>query len=65
MEMNEKKSLILVLIILFISVGFAILATQLDIKGTTTIVSNKWDIHFENIQVRGKCRSCFTCNRWE
>ena len=47
---NKKK--LIILLILFISIGFAYLSTQLSIIGNTIINANKWDIHFENIQVK-------------
>ena len=47
----RKKKVIIILIILFISIGFAYLSTQLSIIGLSSVQGNKWDVHFENVQV--------------
>lgn len=39
---------ILAVAILFMSVGFAIYAQNLDINGTVTVKASKWSIHFVN-----------------
>ncbi len=46
-----KKTIFLVGIIslLFITIGYAYLNAALSINGSTTIVSNTWDIHFESV----------------
>ena len=48
---NKKRSLLLILLLLVvgISVGYAALATTLNINGNTTIEKASWDIHFENL----------------
>lgn len=53
-ENNNKKRygvLILLLLVVGISIGYAALTTTLNINGTTTIGKASWDIHFENLQV--------------
>ncbi len=58
-EINENKSkskrskflVILAAILLFISIGYAILTTTVNINGTSSINTTTWDIHFENLQV--------------
>ncbi|MDO4996033.1 MAG: glycine rich domain-containing protein [Bacilli bacterium] len=45
-----KKSIIIVLI-LFITIGFAYLSTTLNINGAVTFRENNWDIHFENLTI--------------
>ena len=47
MRKNKKnKKLLLILIILGITVGFALLSTTLNIIGTAGINKNTWDIHW-------------------
>ena len=48
---NKKRSLLLILLLLVvgISIGYAALATTLNINGNTTIEKALWDIHFENL----------------
>ncbi len=41
----------MLLLILFISVGYAILTTTININGTGKVKNAKWDVHFENVQV--------------
>ena len=52
--MRERKKFIMyavLLLLIFIGIGYASLNTVLDINGTATAKSNTWDIHFENILV--------------
>ena len=42
---------VLVLLLLAISLGYALLTTNLNIVGTTVVKDNKWDIYFDNVQV--------------
>ena len=46
---KQKKTMLLLLILLGVSVGFALLSTTLKINGTASIKSNTWDIHWENV----------------
>ncbi len=41
----------LVLLFFGISVGYAFLAADLDINGSTNVVATSWDIHFDNLVV--------------
>lgn len=51
--MKKKNYLSLILIMtLFITIGFAALRTNLQINGTANFKGNSWDIHFENIQIK-------------
>ena len=43
--------LTLVILLLLITVGYALLSTNVNINGTSKIVDAKWNIHFENIRV--------------
>ena len=52
---SHKKNLsisIILLLILVIGIGYAYLTSNLSISGTTGIVGNSWDIHFENLNVK-------------
>ena len=42
----------LIVILLFISIGYAYLNATLSINGTSMLDSARWDVHFENIQVK-------------
>lgn len=46
----KKYALLLVLLLLFVSVGYAVLNTTLNINGTSTVGKVSWDVHFENLQ---------------
>lgn len=53
-ERKGNKKFILVLLLLLVmgvSVGYAALSTTLNINGTSTIKKQTWDVHFENVQV--------------
>ena len=43
---------VLVILLLSISLGYALLTTNLNIVGTTVVKDNKWDIYFDNVQVK-------------
>ena len=57
MKKNQKKKkkvlsvLVLVLLVLGITIGYAILSQQLVISGTSTISNASWDVHFENVAI--------------
>ena len=51
-NMRRKKGigiLILAIVLLFITIGFALLTSSFNIKGTSTVVNSVWDIHFDNL----------------
>ena len=50
-NIRKKKNnlLLLVLLVLGVSVGYAILSTTLNINGIAGINKNTWDIHWENV----------------
>ena len=51
-KLNKKyHSIILILMVLAISVGYAILNSNIQINGISKIKNASWDIHFENIVV--------------
>ena len=45
-------SMVLIVLLLSISLGYALLTTNLNIVGTTVVKDNKWDIYFDNVQVK-------------
>lgn len=45
------KYLFIILIILFISIGFAYLSTNIDLIGSTIVKKNSWDIYFDNVVI--------------
>lgn len=53
MKNMRKQSIILIFITLLvcISIGYALVYTDLKTVGTATINKQTWDVHFENIQV--------------
>ena len=44
-----KKYLLVLILIFFITIGYAFLTSNLKINGIANINSNTWDIHFENV----------------
>ncbi len=53
-KMNKKKYTfgLLLLMIIGLSIGYALISSNLNINGTSIINNPTWDIHFENIQVK-------------
>ncbi|MBR7041904.1 MAG: hypothetical protein IKI04_00215, partial [Bacilli bacterium] len=51
---NKRKYIfsIFLILILVIGVGYAYLTSNLSISGNTSVSTNSWNIHFENIQVK-------------
>lgn len=52
--MRKRKDSIcffLIVLLLTISLGYALLSTDLTITGTSSLKGNSWDIHFENLKV--------------
>ncbi len=54
MRKTRKQDLILFFIglFLFLGIGYAFLTTDLSINGTATMVSNSWNIYFDNLVVQ-------------
>ena len=51
-RMRRNNTIILfVVLLLSISIGYALINTNLKINGTANVTKQTWDIHFENIQV--------------
>jgi hypothetical protein len=53
MKRNKKRDYlsILLLLVVGLSIGYALLQTTLTINGTSKIKGNTWDIHFANLHV--------------
>ena len=47
---KRKKKISALILLLVITIGYALLSTTLKINGVANIKSNTWDIHFENVQ---------------
>ena len=54
MKKSKKRLnyLLVIVLLLLVSVGYAVLSTNLNIVGVSTINNSTWDIHWENVQVK-------------
>ena len=54
--MRKQKKMqfyqLLVILLLFIGIGYAALTTDLSINGISHVTGSSWDVHFANIQVK-------------
>ena len=54
--MKERKRklnyLLVIILLLLVSIGYAVLSTNLNILGSSQISAPSWDIHWENVQVK-------------
>lgn len=41
----------IVIVLIGITVGYAVINATLNINGKSTIQKNTWDVHFENVQI--------------
>ena len=48
---RKNKAILIVALILCITIGYAALATTLNITGNSEIKNARWDIHFDNLVV--------------
>ena len=48
---KEKATIVLFLLLFGISLGYAILSSNLNISGSTSLSSNTWNIHWSNLSV--------------
>ena len=46
---KQRRTLFLLILLLAVTIGFALLSTTLKINGTASIKSSTWDIHWENV----------------
>ena len=49
MNKKKRKKISVLILLLVITIGYALLSTTLKINGIANIKSNTWDIHFENV----------------
>lgn len=49
MKKRDYKKFFIIVLILFISIGFAYLSTNMNLKGTGIFKENSWDIYFDNL----------------
>ena len=52
MKCKGNRIRLFVLLILCMGIGFAYLTSNLNITGNTSVSGNKWDVYFDNIQVK-------------
>ncbi|MBR6136863.1 MAG: hypothetical protein IKQ06_01760 [Bacilli bacterium] len=55
MEQKSKtyiRPIVIVMIFVFITIGYAYLTSALNINGATLLKKPTWDVHFENVQVK-------------
>ncbi len=60
---RELYSVLLVLILVGITIGYAALTSNLNINGTTRVSSSSWDIHFANVVVNSNSVAIGTGNQ--
>ena len=62
MKKNKRKLnyLIVIILLLLVSIGYAILSTNLNILGSSQINAPTWDIHWENVSVKSGSVSATT-----
>ena len=62
MKKGKKRLnyLLVIILLLLISVGYAILSTNLNIVGSSQISAPTWDIHWENVSVKSGSVSAST-----
>ena len=48
---KQRKILLYLLVVLGLTIGFALLSTTLKINGTASIKSNNWDIHWDSSSI--------------
>lgn len=51
MKNRRKRKLLFILLILFVSIGFAYLSASLNIAGLIGYKGNSWNIYFDNVQM--------------
>ena len=57
---NNKILPIFIILLLSITVGYAILQSPLSITGTSSIPSNRWDIHWNNVVINNESTATAT-----
>lgn len=52
MKKNNKKTFIFLLLLLAISVGYALITTTLKINGSSSVKSARWNVYWDNVQIK-------------
>lgn len=60
---NKPRYSLLLLLLLFISLGYALLQSNLNINGIAEIEDSKWDIHWDNVQIKEGSVSTSNANK--
>ncbi len=60
---NKPRYSLLLLLLLFISLGYALLQSNLNINGIVEIEDPKWDIHWDNVQIKEGSVSTSNANK--
>ena len=55
---KNRKLLIVFVLLLFISIGYALLSQNLNINGYSKVHNSTWNIHFDNIDVKSGSVIC-------
>ena len=48
---NQMIKTIFLLLLLAVGIGYAYLTSNLSITGSTAVIGNTWDIHFDNLNI--------------
>lgn len=51
-DKKKKITTIFLLFLFAITVGYAVISTQLKLDGNVAILKQTWDVHFENVQIK-------------
>ena len=49
---NNKKLALLLILVLVISVGYAALASNLKINGSSNVKASSWNVYWDNVQIK-------------
>ena len=60
---NNKKWTLVLVLLLVVSIGYAALASNLKINGTTGVKSATWDVYWNNVQINPESVSTTTGNQ--
>ena len=60
---NSKKWALVLVLLLVVSIGYAALASNLKINGTTGVKSATWDVYWNNVQINPESVSTTTGNQ--
>lgn len=51
MKRKNSRYLIVLFLLIFVSIGYALIASSLSVTGIGEFKKNKWDVHFENVDI--------------